>query len=73
MHDTRGRIHALKIYDASGRVVKSFDPKACILNRESAVIWDGSDDAGRVVPAGIYFCRLQYGEKGEVKKLIKVR
>jgi hypothetical protein len=48
----------IRIYDASGRLVKSFDPESCILNRESVFSWDGRDNLGRRVAQGVYFMRL---------------
>ena len=32
--------------------------------------WDGTDDSGKTVPSGIYFCRLDAGAFSRVKKLI---
>ena len=32
--------------------------------------WDGTDDSGKAVPSGIYFCRLDAGAFSRVKKLI---
>ncbi len=45
----------LRIYDVSGRVVKSFNLESCIMNQASRIVWDGSDDFGRSLPAGVYF------------------
>jgi hypothetical protein len=45
----------LRIYDTSGRVVKSFNRESCIMNHESVVQWDGTDDTGQSLPAGVYF------------------
>ncbi len=49
----------LKIYDATGRLVRSFPLTTdyCVLN---TLVWDGCDDSGRRVPAGIYFIELKY-------------
>jgi hypothetical protein len=49
----------IRIYDASGRLVKSFDLESRIQNQESVVRWDGRDDVGKRVPKGVYFVRLQ--------------
>jgi hypothetical protein len=45
----------MKIYDAVGRVAKSFDHVSCIVDHESMFRWDGTDDAGHDLPAGVYF------------------
>jgi hypothetical protein len=47
----------LSIFDASGRIVRR-------IQREHAVpgfqrmLWDGRDEAGGRLPAGVYFCRI---------------
>ncbi len=63
---------SLKIYDASGRVVKSFNLESCIVNQVSAVVWDGTDDTGLRVPSGVYFVRLDSDEKKYTEKVIKI-
>lgn len=45
----------LKIYDAAGRFVKSFCLESSIVSHESVVWWDGTDDSGNNLPAGVYF------------------
>jgi len=44
---------ALTIYDATGRMVRSFRPVTYPLH--STLNWDGTDDLHRALPAGIYF------------------
>jgi len=63
----------LRIYDASGRLVRSFDLESSIpgstsqsgtgQNQESVVRWDGTDNAGKRLPAGVYFVRAASGSK----------
>ena len=74
IHDTRYTIPDinLKIYDATGRVVKSFNLESRIVNQVSAMVWDGTDDAGLRVPSGIYFVRLDSGDKKHTEKVIKI-
>ncbi|MEO0127958.1 MAG: M28 family peptidase [candidate division WOR-3 bacterium] len=64
---------SLKIYDVSGRVVKSFNPESCILNHSSGIIWDGCDFLGRRLPAGIYFVRLEAGDFKQNEKAVLLR
>lgn len=40
----------LEIFDVSGRRIRALDAP-------SSVVWDGRDDAGHLVPSGIYFAR----------------
>ncbi len=62
----------LKIYDVSGRLVKSFNLESSIQNQESAVRWDGTDNAGKRLPEGVYFVRLQGPYPSLAKKVILV-
>ncbi|MDH5186167.1 MAG: T9SS type A sorting domain-containing protein [candidate division WOR-3 bacterium] len=43
----------LKIYDIKGRLIKQFN-----LSDAVSVLWDGTNQQGKKVPYGIYFCRL---------------
>jgi hypothetical protein len=64
---------SLKIYDAAGRLVKSFDLESCIPDRESAVTWAGADETGRKVPAGVYFIRLEADGRQRTEKAVLMR
>jgi hypothetical protein len=64
----------IKIYDASGRVVKTFSDNLC--NRDNSVQsvgWDGRDDNGQLVPQGIYFVTLKTDKFVEIKKVVLMR
>jgi|GEM_PF-1236672 len=61
---------ALRIYDASGRLVKSFSPFALHSSLFSSVIWDGKNDAGHKVKSGVYFLKLKVAKKEMSKKVI---
>ena len=63
----------IKIFNAAGRLVKNLSRFTNYDGRSTQVVWNGTDDSGRRVPAGIYFCQLKYGTKEEIKKLIKVQ
>jgi len=61
----------LKIFDASGRLLKSFNH----LTSQSfnQVFWDFSDDIGRSVPAGVYFVRLESDGQEVIEKAVLLR
>jgi parallel beta-helix repeat protein len=63
----------LKIYDASGRLVKNFNLKYEISNFQSEVPWNGVDNAGQKLPCGVYFLEFQAGDYKETRKLLLVR
>ncbi|GAH97260.1 unnamed protein product, partial [marine sediment metagenome] len=63
----------LKIYDVSGRMVKSFNLASGILSLASAVSWSGKDQLDRPVPAGVYFVRLETETRSLTRKVILLR
>ncbi|MDI6841121.1 MAG: T9SS type A sorting domain-containing protein [bacterium] len=60
---------SLKIYDLSGRVVKTLFTGTQTPS-EYLVIWNGTDDRGNRVPAGNYFYRLEIDSKTTTEKTI---
>ena len=50
----------LEICDVTGRRVRRWDAASPGVGRHS-FLWDGRDDAGRVVPSGTYFVRMMVG------------
>jgi len=59
---------SLRIYDAGGRLVRQWDYQTMRLSDQ--VVWQGEDDIGCRVPAGIYFVRLQTEDDFVIKKVI---
>ncbi len=62
---------ALRVFDAQGRVVRRFDRTFSAGLNE--VVWDGTDDAGLGVAAGIYFYRLDVDHDALTHKMVLVR
>ncbi len=75
MQDARSKKQdiSLKIYDVSGRLVKDFNLQSEIFNMQSSVVWNGTDDLGRRVPAGVYFVRFKAGDYEKTEKAILLR
>jgi hypothetical protein len=48
----------LRIFDAQGRLVRVLSVPSSPVPRPSSLLWDGCDARGRMLPGGIYFCRL---------------
>ncbi len=62
---------SLKIYNAQGRLVRTFDVPG---GRNAAVItWDGRDQQGIALGAGVYFCELNMDNSYRTEKIIRVR
>jgi hypothetical protein len=66
------------IYDILGRKVHSL-MSSRLMPGFYQVVWDGGDDSGRTVPAGVYFVRLAVSSVGKttdkcmIKKVVKLR
>jgi len=83
MQDAGTQDILLKIYDVSGRMVKSFNltspaslreaGRAGILSLASAVSWSGTDQLDRPVPAGVYFVRLATQNQSMTEKVILLK
>ena len=72
--DTRYLIQnpTVSVYDASGRLVKVLNPVSSIENQESEVLWDGTDQANRQLPGGVYFVQLETDEYVITEKIVKL-
>jgi hypothetical protein len=64
---------ALKIFDATGRLVKDLSRFTAYDLRSTSITWYGDDDLGRELPAGVYFVRLESSRYKEVEKVILLR
>jgi len=62
----------LNIYDITGRLVKyrSLTTPYSLL---STVVWDGTDDSGCQMPAGVYFVQLKNQNFCLIKKIVKLK
>jgi hypothetical protein len=59
----------LLIYDISGRLVRSFT----LSSMPHALCWNGTDQTGYALPAGVYFVEVKAGNITETKTLLLVR
>ena len=62
----------LKIFDVRGRVVRTFYLKKPDRG-QIRIRWDGRDASGIPVPSGMYLCRVLWGEKHSLGKLLLLR
>jgi len=63
----------LRIYDPSGRLVRTLAGGETLSTGRHSFHWDGRDDGGRISPAGVYLCRLATDHVQEVRKLTLVK
>jgi photosystem II stability/assembly factor-like uncharacterized protein len=68
--DFEMRKPSIRIYDATGRLVKSFNLESRIENHESSFVWNGTDDHGKRMPAGIYFVELSTTDHTVCDKIV---
>jgi hypothetical protein len=61
----------LAVYDVTGRAVRRLYEGVASAGTH-LVEWDGRDDAGRVVPGGVYFYRLDAGDQNRVARVIRL-
>jgi hypothetical protein len=60
----------VNIYDVSGGLVKSIGN---LLDLSGQITWSGKDDAGRELPQGVYFVRLETDDECDVEKVVLAR
>ncbi|MCK9408443.1 MAG: T9SS type A sorting domain-containing protein [Bacteroidetes bacterium] len=62
----------LKIYDVSGREVMTL-----VSEQQDAgthrMMWNGTDNSGRKIASGVYFCRLSVGTFTQIKKMVMIK
>ncbi len=59
----------LTLYDLHGRRIRSFARKVYFAGKHE-VKWDGRDEQGKIVPAGIYFCEMKTPYTRAVKRIV---
>ncbi len=69
---TRGKV-CLKIYDNTGRLIKTLVDRQNEPAGTKTVYWDGKDENLRTVANGIYFFRLDVEERNATHKQIFIR
>lgn len=62
--------YTLRIYDSSGRIVRSFADNASIISNN--IDWDGRSDAGSRLPVGIYIVYFEASGAGSDKTTLVI-
>ena len=65
-----GRVN-VTIYDMSGRAVRTLNDTE-MRAAEHTLMWDGLDETGNAVGAGVYFCRLQACGETVTQKMLRI-
>ncbi|MBL8026062.1 MAG: T9SS type A sorting domain-containing protein [Fibrobacteres bacterium] len=64
---------SMKIYTASGRLVRTLVNSNNVYDGAHNTIWDGCDDSGQQLPSGSYLCRLSINGQKTAKRVILIR
>jgi flagellar hook assembly protein FlgD len=62
----------VKVYDAAGRLVRQV-VSGVQEPGYYTVHWDGCDDVGRAIPAGVYFVQMHAGDYTRTEKAVLLR
>lgn len=63
----------LKVFDASGRMVRELLRGVMYPAGRHSVEWDGRDESGRIASAGVYFCRLSAGAEEAIGRMVLLK
>jgi photosystem II stability/assembly factor-like uncharacterized protein len=69
---TNGKLDILAIYDATGRLVRDLTGQASVIGYRSSINWDGTDEQGQPVAAGVYFAELRTSQQSVNEKIILI-
>jgi hypothetical protein len=62
----------LSVIDLQGRAIRSLADGSLVAGRH-AYVWDGRDDAGRSMPSGLYFIRLEAQDRSLSRKILMTK
>lgn len=63
----------LRVYDVSGRVVRTLVSDTRNPGEVHVAVWDGRDDRGRPVSSGVYFYQLQTRNLVQTRKMVLLK
>jgi flagellar hook assembly protein FlgD len=63
---------SLRIYDVNGVLVRALVDETLPAGTHQAA-WNGTDDAGRVVASGVYYCRLEAGATRTAMRMVLLK
>jgi len=70
-YGSQGEGLSVSIYDASGRLIRTFDVRDT--SPKGGLTWDGRLEDGRCAPAGIYFVKIRSENQSSTTKFVFLR
>ncbi len=67
-----GQSHGVMVHDLSGRRVRTLLRDAG-MGGTRHVVWNGDDDLGRQVPAGVYYLNVRSGDRQDTRQVFRLR
>jgi flagellar hook assembly protein FlgD len=68
----RGEALRVRVYDTAGRLRRDVVTRADNTGRQE-IDWDGRDGAGHLLPSGVYFYRVDAGDRSTRGRLVFLR
>lgn len=68
-----GQAHQLEIYDITGRLVADLSKQVSVIDHQSSVRWNGMNDSGHRLPAGVYIIKLTAGNYSMTEKVLLIK
>ena len=66
-----GEALSVQVFDARGRLIKTLH-RGTLEQVEMNFEWNGTDEAGRPVPSGVYFSRIRVGQQQLSHKMLLI-
>ena len=60
----------VRVFDVTGRLIKTVANRIFAAGQEHLLIWDGTDETGNKVRSGVFFYRLQTSTWTSDRKLV---
>lgn len=74
LQNPKAKAHiSLKIYDVGGRLIRDFKLPAASSILPTRITWDGTNNVGQKVSAGIYFVHLETADSRIIEKIVFIR
>ena len=64
---------SIQIFNLRGQLQRDLTAKISQLSGSHEIVWNGNDDAGRGVPAGVYIARVQAGNTAKTLKIVSLK